>query len=320
MILPKIIIKKDKFYSDIEELTDSFANMEVLNLPESFPKLITYMMKNLKKKIGKCNKKIIDEVSNRSLNSSLQSQNSSLNFDRDNPLISDVTKYLNYAMDLLANVSGLIDNLVIKVDSKKKKKTYFKLTNNQVISSNTVVSLCLNFNYLKIHSFLWILKVNKLFDHGLIVPSHRALPFIDELLESVHVANTLYSSISSGCRKDYFYIKFSNHKIVVMSFDLTNTPTSYQQEMNLIIISLPLKNPSVFTLLCIHKIMKKVKNNIFVDILSMIPSDNVPSINIIKDIVPSPFLDNVKNKLTSIGIVVDNSIKYNIISKVHLVR
>jgi len=27
MILPKIIIKKDKFYSDIEELTDSFANM-----------------------------------------------------------------------------------------------------------------------------------------------------------------------------------------------------------------------------------------------------------------------------------------------------
>ena len=56
-------------------------------------------MKNLKKKIGKCNKKIIDEVSNRSLNSSLQSQNSSLNFDRDNPLISDVTKYLNYAVE-----------------------------------------------------------------------------------------------------------------------------------------------------------------------------------------------------------------------------
>jgi len=27
MILPKIIIKKDKFYSDIEELTDSFLNL-----------------------------------------------------------------------------------------------------------------------------------------------------------------------------------------------------------------------------------------------------------------------------------------------------
>jgi len=37
--------------------------------------------------------------------------------------------------------------------------------------------------------------------------------------------------------------------------------------------------------------MKKVKNNIFVDILSMIPSDNVPSINIIKDVLN----DNILN-------------------------
>ena len=56
-------------------------------------------------------------------------------------------------------------------------------------------------------------EVNKLFDHGLIVPSHRALPFIDELLESVHVANTL-------CAIDLF---FGYHQIPVYPQDVERT-------------------------------------------------------------------------------------------------
>jgi len=126
-------------------------------------------------------------------------------------------------------------------------------------------------------------EINKLLNHGLIAPSHSpwafpvllvkkkngkwrmcvdyrklnditvkdayALPFIDELLESVHGA-TVFSAIDlfSGyhqipmnekdVEKTAFTTKFGNYNFLVMPFGLTNAPASFQREMNRILMPL----------------------------------------------------------------------------------
>ena len=126
-------------------------------------------------------------------------------------------------------------------------------------------------------------EIKKLLDHGLIVPSRSpwafpvllvkkkngewrmcvdyrklneitikdayALPFIDELLESVHGAK-IFSALDlfSGyhqipmdpkdVEKTAFTTKFGNYNFVVMPFGLTNAPASFQREMNRILIPL----------------------------------------------------------------------------------
>ncbi len=126
-------------------------------------------------------------------------------------------------------------------------------------------------------------EIKKLIDHGLIVPSHSpwafpvllvkkkngewrmcvdyrklnqvtikdayALPFIDELLESVHGAK-FFSALDlfSGyhqipmdpkdIEKTAFTTKFGNYNFVVMPFGLTNAPASFQREMNRILMPL----------------------------------------------------------------------------------
>ena len=126
-------------------------------------------------------------------------------------------------------------------------------------------------------------EITKLLKRGLIIPSHSpwafpvllvrkkngewrmcidfrklneitvkdayALPFIDELLESVHGA-TIFSAIDlfSGyhqipmnpddIEKTSFTTKFGNYCFKVMPFGLTNAPASFQREMNRILMPL----------------------------------------------------------------------------------
>jgi len=126
-------------------------------------------------------------------------------------------------------------------------------------------------------------EINKLIEHGLIVPSHSpwafpvllvkkkngdwrmcvdyrklnevtvkdayALPFIDELLESVHGAK-IFSALDlflgyhqipmdpKDIEKTAFTTKFGNYNFVVMPFELTNAPASFQREMNRILMPL----------------------------------------------------------------------------------
>jgi len=126
-------------------------------------------------------------------------------------------------------------------------------------------------------------EIKKLLDHGLIIPSHSpwafpvllvkkkngewrmcvdyrklnqvtikdayALPFIDELLESVHGAKYFSAlDLFSGyhqipmdpkdIEKTSFTTKFGNYNFVVMPFGLTNAPASFQREMNRILMPL----------------------------------------------------------------------------------
>ena len=126
-------------------------------------------------------------------------------------------------------------------------------------------------------------EITKLLKRGLIIPSHSpwafpvllvrkkngewrmcidfrklneitvkdayALPFIDELLESVHGA-TIFSALDlfSGyhqipmnpddIEKTSFTTKFGNYCFKVMPFGLTNAPASFQREMNRILMPL----------------------------------------------------------------------------------
>jgi len=126
-------------------------------------------------------------------------------------------------------------------------------------------------------------EIKKLLDHNLITPSHSpwafpvllvkkkngkwrmcvdyrklneitikdayALPFIDELLESVHGA-TIFSALdlfsgyhqipmnSKDIEKTAFTTKFGNYNFNVMPFGLTNAPASFQREMNRILMPL----------------------------------------------------------------------------------
>jgi len=129
-------------------------------------------------------------------------------------------------------------------------------------------------------------EIKKLIDHGLIVPSYSpwtfpvllvrkkngewrmcvdyrklnqvtikdayALPFIDELLESVHGAKYFSAlDLFSGyhqipmdpkdIEKTSFTTKFGNYNFLVMPFGLTNAPASFQREMNRILMPLIVK-------------------------------------------------------------------------------
>ena len=85
-----------------------------------------------------------------------------------------------------------------------------------------------------------------------------ALPFIDELLESVHGAHVFsaldlfsgYHQITMNPEdvdKTSFTTKFGNYSFVVMPFGLTNAPASFQREMNRILM--PLIGKCVFVYL-----------------------------------------------------------------------
>jgi len=126
-------------------------------------------------------------------------------------------------------------------------------------------------------------EIHKLMEKGLIVPSHSpwafpvllvkkktgdwrmcvdyrrlneitikdayALPFIDELLESVHGAK-FFSALDlfhgyhqipmdpKDIEKTAFTTKFGNYNFLVMPFGLTNAPASFQREMNRILMPL----------------------------------------------------------------------------------
>jgi len=83
----------------------------------------------------------------------------------------------------------------------------------------------------------------------LLLKDPYALPFIDELLESVHGA-TIFSALDlfSGYHqipmnpdefeKTSFTAKLGNYCFKVMPFGLTNAPASFQREMNRILMSL----------------------------------------------------------------------------------